>query len=484
MIGLQEAQGSMNVATVILAAGEGTRMRSKLPKVLHPLGGQPMVMYPINLAMQLSSQPPVLVVGHGAKLVRGRVGDCVRYVLQEQRLGTGHAVLQARDELRGRSDAVLVIYGDMPLLTPPTVSQLLDAFAQHLPAIAMLTLTIQAGGDSMGFGRVTRDGEGRVTGVVEEAAATPEQLAIRELNAGISCYRADWLWGHLDRLRLSGKGEYYLTDLVAMAAEEGEQVLTVDVPDRDEVLGVNDRILLAQAEAALRRRINTELMRGGVTLIDPATTYVEVGVQVAPDTVIYPNSYLLGSTSVGDDCIIGPNTVLRDTTVGPRCQIVASVLEAAVLGSDVTVGPFARLRNGARLDDGVHMGNFGEVKNSYLGPGTKMGHFSYVGDATVGANVNIGAGTVTCNYDGQRKHATLIDEGAFVGSGAMLVAPLRVGAGAVIGAGSVVTHDVPPATVVYGVPARARRKARGEQVEEQPEEAVSEERRVAEEGGE
>jgi len=474
----------MNVATVILAAGEGTRMRSKLPKVLHPLGGQPMVMYSINLAMQLSSQPPVLVVGHGAKLVRSRVGECVRYVLQEQRLGTGHAVLQAREELRGRSDAVLVIYADMPLLTPPSVSRLIDTFAEELPAIALLTLTIPEGGDSMGFGRVTRDAEGRVTGIVEEVAATPEQLRIRELNAGVSCYRADWLWEHLDRLRLSKKGEYYLTDLVEMAAQEGEQVVTVAVEDPDEVLGINDRILLAQAEAALRKRINTELMRGGVTLVDPATTYVEVGVRVAPDTVIYPNSYLLGDTSVGDDCIIGPNTVLRDTTVGPRCQIVASMLDAAVLGSDVSVGPFARLRNGARLDDGVHMGNFGEVKNSYLGQGTKMGHFSYVGDATIGANVNIGAGTVTCNYDGQRKHATVVGDGTFIGSGSMLVAPVRVGPGAVIGAGSVVTHDVPPDTVVYGVPARPHRKVQREQVEEQPEEAVSEERRMAEEGGE
>jgi len=474
----------MNVATVILAAGEGTRMRSKLPKVLHPLGGQPMVMYSINLAMQVSSQPPVLVVGHGAKLVRDRVGECVRYVLQEQRLGTGHAVLQARDELRGRSDAVLVIYADMPLLTPPTVSQLLDAFAEHLPVIAMLTLTIPEGGNSMGFGRVLRDAEGRVTGIVEEVAATPEQLRIRELNAGVSCYRADWLWEHLDRLRLSAKGEYYLTDLVGMAAQEGEHVLTVSVTDPDEVLGINDRILLAQAEAALRKRINTELMRGGVTLIDPATTYVEVGVRVAPDTVIHPNTYLLGDTSVGDDCIIGPNTILRDTTVGPRSRIVASVLEAAVVGSDVTVGPFAHLRDGAHLDDGVHMGNFGEVKNSYLGPGTKMGHFSYVGDATIGEKVNIGAGAVTCNYDGQRKHATLIGEGTFIGSGSMLVAPVRVGPGAVIGAGSVVTHDVPADTVVYGVPARPRRKVYRDQVEEQPEEAVSEERRMAEEGGE
>jgi len=464
----------MNVATVILAAGEGTRMRSKLPKVLHPLGGQPMIKYVVNLAMQFSQQPPVLVVGHGARLVQDRLGDCVRYVLQEQRLGTGHAVLQAREELRGRSDAVLVLYGDMPLLTPPTCSQLLDVFASRRPVVAMLTLVIGENADTMGFGRVLRDRQGRVTGIVEESVATPEERRVRELNCGVYCFQADWLWDHLMQLQLGAKGEYYLTDLIALAAKAGQPVEAVPVEDPEDVLGINDRLHLARAEAILRRRINNELMRGGVTLVDPATTYVEVGVRVAPDTVIYPNSYLLGDTSVGDDCIIGPNTILRDTSVGPRCRIVASLLEAASLGSDVTVGPFGHLRSAARLDDGVHMGNFGEVKNSYLGPGTKMGHFSYVGDATIGAGVNIGAGTVTCNYDGTRKHATLIGDGVFIGSGSMLVAPLEVGPGATIGAGSVVTHDVPANTVVYGVPARVRRKAQEEQPETQPEEIPEE----------
>jgi len=472
----------MNVATVILAAGQGVRMRSKLPKVLHPLGGQPMVMYAVNLAMQFSSQPPVLVVGHGAKLVRNQVGDCVRYVLQEQRLGTGHAVLQAREELRGRSDAVFVLYGDMPLLTPPTCTRLLDAFARTSPAIAMLTVEVPGPEHSMGFGRVIRDAQGRVTAIVEESVATPEQLQIRELNCGVYCFRADWLWDRLIYLRLSAKGEYFLTDLIGMAAVEGERIETVMAEDVEDVLGINDRIQLAQAEAILRRRINTELMRGGVTLIDPNSTYVEIGVRVAPDTVIYPNTYLQGDTSIGDDCIIGPNAILRDTTVGPRCRIVCSVLEDAQLGSDVTVGPFGHLRNGARLADGVHMGNFGEVKNSYLAPGVKMGHFSYIGDAMIGQNTNIGAGTVTCNFDGERKHNTIVEDGVFIGSGSMLVAPLTVGAGAKIGAGSVVTHDVPPNTVVYGVPARVRRRVYEEQVEEQPEEAKTEEERAAEEG--
>ncbi|MGQ9683320.1 MAG: bifunctional UDP-N-acetylglucosamine diphosphorylase/glucosamine-1-phosphate N-acetyltransferase GlmU [Anaerolineae bacterium] len=474
----------MNVASVILAAGQGTRMRSKLPKVLHPLGGQPMILYAVNLAMQFTNQPPVVVVGLGASLVQSQVGVCARYVLQEQRLGTGHAVLQARDELQGRADAVLVLYGDMPLLTPPTISNLMDVFATHAPAVAIVTLEVAPGGDTMGFGRIVRDAQGRVVAIVEEAAATAEERAIRELNCGVYCFRGDWLWDHLVRLQVGSKGEYLLTDLIAMAASEGESVLTVPPDQPSDVLGINDRLHLARAEMVLRRRINDELMRGGVTLIDPRSTYVETGVKVAPDTVIYPNTYLLGDTSVGDDCILGPNTLLRNTTVGPRCRIVASTLEDSAVGADVTIGPYSHLRGGARIDSGVHIGNFGEVKNSYLGSGAKMGHFSYIGDATVGMGANIGAGTVTCNFDGRRKHATLIGDRAFIGSGSMLVAPVEIGAGAKVGAGAVVTHDVPANTVAFGVPARVRHDRHPEEVHVQPEDAVSEEQRAAEEPAE
>jgi bifunctional UDP-N-acetylglucosamine pyrophosphorylase / glucosamine-1-phosphate N-acetyltransferase len=447
----------MNLATVILAAGQGTRMRSKLPKVLHPLGGQPMVMYAVNLSLELSDQLPVVVVGHGARLVQNQLGDCVTYVLQERQLGTGHAVLQAREELREQSDAVLVLYGDMPLLTPQTVRSLAEAQDRTQAALAVLTLRVAPDADKMGFGRILRSEQGQVVSSVEEAVATPEQKAIRELNCGVYCFRADWLWARLDDLQISAKGEYYLPDLIGLAVQEGERIETVTLENATEVLGINDRVHLAQAERILRRRVNERLMMSGVTMIDPATTYVEPGVEVAPDTVLYPNTHLQGSTVIAEDCLIGPNAVLRDTIVGPRCRVVASFLESARLEADVSVGPFGHLRSGARLEAGVHMGNFGEVKNSTLGAGTKMGHFSYVGDATIGMNVNIGAGTVTCNYDGERKNPTLIGDEVFIGSGTMLVAPVELGPGSKIGAGSVVTHDVPPNVVAFGVPARVKR---------------------------
>jgi bifunctional UDP-N-acetylglucosamine pyrophosphorylase/glucosamine-1-phosphate N-acetyltransferase len=297
-----------------------------------------------------------------------------------------------------------------------------------------------------------------VQAVVEEAQATPEQLAIRELNTSVYCFRADWLWEALPRIPLSPKGEYYLTDLVGIAAAEGHSVQAIVQEDLNEMIGINTRVDLADAEALLRRRINRNWMLSGVTMIDPATTYIEPGVTIGQDTTIWPNTYLQGNTVIGENCSLGPNAILRDTRVGNGCRVLASVLERAILEDEVDMGPFGHLRKGAHLAQGVHMGNFGEIKNSYLGPGTKMGHFSYIGDATIGPNVNIGAGTITCNYDGEKKHATEIGAKVFVGSDTMLVAPLKLGEGSRTGAGAVVTKDVPPHTLVVGVPARAIRK--------------------------
>jgi bifunctional UDP-N-acetylglucosamine pyrophosphorylase/glucosamine-1-phosphate N-acetyltransferase len=294
--------------------------------------------------------------------------------------------------------------------------------------------------------------------VVEVAQASEAQLAIREVNASVYCFAASWLWDALRRIPLSPKGEYYLTDTVGLAVSEGLSVQAVTVDDLEEALGINTRVQMAQAEAALRQRINREWMLAGVTLIDPATTYIEPGVRIGTDTTIWPNTYLQGSTEIGRNCTIGPNAILRDARLGERCKVLASVLEKAVLEDDVDVGPFGRLRKGAHLAKGVHMGNFGEVKDSYLGPGTKMGHMSYIGNATIGADVNIGAGTITCNFDGKKKNPTEIGAGAFIGSDTMLVAPVKVGEGAQTGAGAVVTKDVPPDTLSVGMPARAIRK--------------------------
>jgi bifunctional UDP-N-acetylglucosamine pyrophosphorylase/glucosamine-1-phosphate N-acetyltransferase len=445
----------MKTTAVILAAGLGTRMRSRLPKVLHPLAGKPMLQYILDVVNSVTDTKPVLVVGHGAEQVQKVIGDAARYVLQEPQLGTGHAVMQAQAALQDGTELVLVATADMPLLSQQTVRQLVEAQANHIGPISMLTVMSQ---DPRGFGRIVRDAQGNIQAIVEESQASPEQLQIHELNTGVYCFRADWLWESLPRIPLSPKGEYFLTDLVAIAAAEGQPVRSFIISDPVEGIGVNNRVHLSEVEAILRRRINQHWMLSGVTLVDPASTYIDAGVEIGMDTVIWPNTYLQGKTVIGEDCQIGPNTVLRDTQVGNGCKLVAVVADRARLEDRVEAGPFARLRKGAHLAEGVHMGNFGEVKNSYLGPGTKMGHFSYIGDAQVGADVNIGAGTITCNYDGERKHPTEIGANAFIGSDTMLVAPVKIGEGARTGAGAVVTKDVPNDTLAVGMPARAIKK--------------------------
>jgi bifunctional UDP-N-acetylglucosamine pyrophosphorylase/glucosamine-1-phosphate N-acetyltransferase len=445
----------MNLTAVILAAGQGTRMKSDLPKVLHPLLGKPMAHYAIDAARQVTGSRPVLVVGHAADQVQQALADQADYVLQEPQLGTGHAVMQAEPLLVGKSELILVTYADMPLLTVETLTRLVHLAQSNPGPITMLTVTTS---DTRGFGRILRDIKGRISGVVEEAQASPEQLDIHELNPGVYCFAASWLWPALRRIDLSPKGEYYLTDLVRMAVADGYSVSTLDGQDPDEMIGINTRLHLAQAEALLRQRINTRWMLAGVTMIDPSSTYVEPDVILGQDTVLWPGTYLHGCTRVGAGCAIGPNVIIKDTVVGDHCRVLASTLEYAVLEDHVEMGPYCHLRRGAHLATGVHMGNFGEVKNSTLGPGAKMGHFSYLGDATVGAGVNIGAGTITCNYDGQGKYPTEIGEGAFIGSDTMLVAPVKIGARAKTGAGAVVTRDIPPDTLAVGVPARVIRE--------------------------
>ncbi len=445
----------MSITPVILAAGKGTRMHSELPKVLHSILGKPMIWYALQTSLAVTSEKPVVIVGHQAEQVQEALGDQARFVLQEEQLGTGHAVEQAKSLLRGKTEYVLVTYGDMPLLTGDTLKKLVDAQRFHEGPMSILTVTVD---DPRGFGRIVRDEDGNVQAIVEEAEATPEQLAIRELNTGVNCFSAAWLWQALSKIKLSSAGEHYLTDLVEIAVSEGRSVKAISIADADEMIGVNTRVHLAEASTKMQQRINRKWMLAGVTIQDPRSTFIEPDVTIGRDTVLGPNTHLQGKTEVGEACNLGPNTIVRDTKMGDRCEVFASVLEQAEMEDDVDIGPFGHLRKGAHLADGVHMGNFGEVKNSYLGSGTKMGHFSYLGDATTGPDVNIGAGTITCNYDGVKKHPTEIDEGAFIGSDTMLVAPVKIGKGARTGAGAVVTKDVDEHTLAVGMPARSIRK--------------------------
>ena len=445
----------MKITPILLAAGQGTRMKSRLPKVLHPVCGEPMIEFALRAAWEASTELPVVVVGHGADSVREFLGDAARCVIQDPPLGTGHAVLQAESLLRDQTDLVLVTYADMPLLRPETLKQLVETQKKNRGPITIMTVVTS---DPRGFGRVVRGPDGSVQAIVEEVAATPEQLSIKELNAGAYCFRAEWLWEALHRIPVSKAGEYFLTDTVGLAAADGLKVKAVINDNLVDTIGINTRVQLAEAESAMRDRINTGHMLGGVTLVDPASTFIEPDVVIGRDTVIWPNTHLRGETVIGEDCVIGPETIITDSKIGNSCKVMKSVLEGALLEDGVDMGPFARLRKGAHLCAGVHMGNFGEVKDSTLGPGTKMGHFSYIGNATIGPNVNIGAGTITCNFDGENKFPTEIGEGAFIGSDTMLVAPVKLGAGARTGAGAVVTRDVESDTLVVGVPARAIKK--------------------------
>jgi bifunctional UDP-N-acetylglucosamine pyrophosphorylase/glucosamine-1-phosphate N-acetyltransferase len=447
----------MKLASIVLAAGRGTRMKSSLPKVLHQVCGRPMIHYAINAAKMSGAEKTVLVVGHGAEEVQNYLGERVIYALQQEQLGTGHAVQSALPAISEDYDTILVTYGDMPLLTEGTLQKLLQTQAKNSGPLSMVTMISE---DPKGFGRIMRGMDGSVVAIVEEVECTPEQLSIQELNVGAYCFDAKWLWQALKRLPLSPKGEYYLTDVIGIAVQDGLRVDALTVTDNQEALGINTRVHLAEAESVMRQRILENLMLEGVTVIDPASTYVESSVRIGMDTILQPNTFLRGDTVIGENCVIGPNTIITDCQVGNRCVILAAVMDKAIVEDGVDMGPFARLRKGAHLGPGVHMGNFGEVKDSYLGAGTKMGHFSYIGNATIGKDVNIGAGTITCNYDGEKKHPTVIGDRVFIGSDTMLVAPLTIEEDAKTGAGAVVTHNVAAGEVVVGVPAKPIRKSK------------------------
>ena len=446
---------SRPAAVIVLAAGEGTRMKSATPKVLHDVLGRSLLGHVLAASARLDARRTIVVVGHGRDQVIGHLGAVApqaQSVDQPEQRGTGHAVRIALDATPELSGTILVVCGDTPLLLSATLVSLLASHSTNANAATVLTASVP---DPHGYGRIIRDATGRVSAIVEQSDADVGQLQVNEINAGIYAFDLARLRGALsDLTQDNSQGEEYLTDVIALLRQRGEPVGAVIASDFREVLGVNDGPQLADARRLLRDRINERWMLAGVSIIDPSSTYIGPEVILGQDSVVWPNTFLRGKTSIGSDCVLGPDTIIEDSQIGSNCRVLASYIESSTLEDDVKMGPFCHLRPKAYLAKGVKMGNFGEVKGSYLGPGVHMGHFSYIGDAEIGAHTNIGAGTITCNFDGKNKFKTEIGEEAFIGSDSMLVAPLKIGARARTGAGAVVTHDVPADTTVVGVPAR------------------------------
>ncbi|MGA9467642.1 MAG: bifunctional UDP-N-acetylglucosamine diphosphorylase/glucosamine-1-phosphate N-acetyltransferase GlmU [Exiguobacterium marinum] len=426
---------------VILAAGKGTRMKSKLYKVLHPVLGKPMVEHVVDQLDQIGVSRQIVIVGHGAEAVQDTLGTRVEYAVQEQQLGTGHAVQMAEAELAGKSGATLVVCGDTPLLTAETLEALL---AHHEAQQAKVTVLTAIADDATGYGRVIRGEDGNVTKVVEHKDASETELAINEINTGTYVFDNELLFDALKRVgNNNAQGEYYLPDVIAIAKESGEVVAAHTAPTFDETIGVNDRVALSQAEAIMRKRTNERLMREGVTFMDPASTYISPDVVIGSDTVIYPGTVILGKTTIGSECVIGPNSDIRNSVIEDNAVVRQSVVTDSRVGEEAQVGPFAHLRQQAVLGANTRVGNFVEIKKSTFGDGAKASHLSYIGDASIGERVNLGCGSITVNYDGKNKFETVVEDDAFVGCNVNLIAPVKVGKGAIVAAGSTITNDVP-----------------------------------------
>lgn len=431
-----------NRYAIILAAGQGTRMKSKLYKVLHPVCGKPMVQHVIDQVNQLQIEDIVTVIGHGAEKVQEQLGDSCKYALQEQQLGTAHAVMQAESALSVKSGTTLVICGDTPLIKAETMKELI---ALHEQSQAKATILTAYADNPAGYGRVLRGEGGLVEKIVEHKDATDEERYVKEINTGTYCFDNQALFSALRKVSNENvQGEYYLPDVIEILKEEGEVVTAFQSSDFEETLGVNDRVALSQAEQILRKRINETHMRNGVTIIDPLTTYIEADVQIGQDTVISPGSFIKGKSIIGQDCLIGPNTEISNCEIGDGTEVLQSVVHESSIGSFVKIGPFAHVRPQSDIKDSVKIGNFVEIKKTVFGEGSKASHLSYIGDAEVGENVNIGCGSITVNYDGKNKHLTKIEDNVFIGCNSNLVAPVTVGEGAYVAAGSTITQDVPP----------------------------------------
>jgi len=445
----------MALHVIILAAGQGTRMKSDLPKVLQPLAGRPLLAHVLGRALGLGAHATHVVYGHGGDAVPAAFPDAdVQWVLQSERLGTGHAVAQAMPAIPDDA-TVLVLYGDVPLIEAATLRPLVDK--ARTGRLAVLGVQLD---DPAGYGRLVRDAAGRVVRIVEEKDATESELSVREVNTGILAAPARKLRGWLSGLSSeNAQGEYYLTDVVAMAVADGVTVEAMLAPTVAEVLGINDRAQLAALETTLRRRVTSAMMARGVTLVDPARVDVRGRIDCGRDVHIDINAIFEGVVELGDRVSIGPNSLIRNSRLGAGCKVLANtIIEDADIGPDCELGPFARLRPGTELARGVKVGNFVEVKKSRLGEDSKVNHLSYVGDAEIGTRVNVGAGTITCNYDGANKHRTVIGDDAFIGSNTALVAPVEIGRGATVGAGSTISKDAPAGelTVARGKQATVR----------------------------
>ena len=430
----------MKLKTLILAAGKGTRMKSELPKVIHEVNGVPMISKIIKILDILQPEENILILGHKKEEVLKVVGENADYVVQNEQLGTGHAVLQAKDKLKDYDGDVMVLCGDTPLLREETLR---DLYKFHKDTDSVTTILTSIYENPFGYGRIVKE-DGLVKAIVEEKEADIETKKIKEVNAGVYCFKGRELFDALSKITNNNeKGEYYLTDVIGIQVGEGKKVQSFVLSDNVEILGVNSKIELAQASKVLRERKNIELMEEGAILIDPSAVYVEENVKVGRDTVIYPGAILQGKTVIGENCQILGTTRIIDSILGNNIKIESSVIEESVLADGVTMGPFAHLRPKSHLKENVHIGNFVEVKKSTLEKGVKAGHLTYLGDAQIGENTNIGAGTITCNYDGKNKFKTVIGKDSFIGSDSMLVAPVVIGENSLIGAGSVITKDVP-----------------------------------------
>lgn len=438
---------------VILAAGKGTRMRSKLPKVLHKVGGKAMLQHVLDAADAAGAAEKIVIVGHGAELVESMVGEQGKIVLQAEQLGTGHAVMQTKEALAGFTGTAMILCGDTPLLDGEELKKFYEAHVQSGAAATVLTAFMD---NPFGYGRIVRDADGNVQGIVEEKDADAQQKLIKEINTGIYCLECPLMFDVLATLTCdNAQGEYYLTDVLTKLNEAGKKVGGVVTADSDMVMGINSRRQLAEAESVMRVRILNKLMDEGVTVMDPSSTFIEGSIKIGRDTVIYPFTWLEGSTVVGEDCEIGPNVRLTNVEVGNGTHLQFVYGHDCRVCDEVTAGPYVHLRPDTVIGNKVKIGNFVEVKNSNVGTGTKLPHLTYIGDSDIGSGVNMGCGCITVNYDGKKKHRTVIEDNVFVGCNTNLVAPVTVKAGCYIGAGSTITKEVPENSL--GI-ARAKQK--------------------------